>query len=140
EDGEVVHGEGRFVGYRHHDAVEGDVSYPFGHGLSYTTFEYTDLEATALDARDDTGGWRGPPRVRVSLRVTNTGTVAGREVVQVYVADLDAPRPRTVRELRAFTKVALEPGSSEEVTFVLTERDLSRWSARADGWLFEPGP
>ena len=145
EERQVHYGEGVFVGYRHHDAVDGEVSYPFGHGLSYTTFAHTDLGVAVLDPDVGSGegggdpGWRGADRVTVSLTVTNTGPRAGKEVVQLYVGRTDGIGPRPVRELRAFTKVALEPTASTRVSFTLTERDLSRWSVRAGGWVLEPG-
>ena len=146
EERQVHYGEGVFVGYRHHDAVDGEVSYPFGHGLSYTTFAHTDLDVAVLDPDVAPGeggghpGWRGADRITVSLTVTNTGSRAGQEVVQLYAGRTDVAGARPVRELRAFTKVALEPGAATRVSFTLTERDLSRWSVRAGGWVLEPGP
>lgn len=138
EASRVRYGEGLHVGYRHYDAVQREVAFPFGHGLSYTTFEYSDLSVTVLDAAGS-ADWRGPPRIEVTVTVSNTGPVAGQEVVQVYVSDPESSMIRPVRELKAFTKVALEPGASETVTLTLTERDLSYWSTRADGWVLEPG-
>ncbi|GIM92150.1 beta-glucosidase family protein [Paractinoplanes toevensis] len=118
ERGTVLYGEGVFIGYRWYDALRRDVRYPFGHGLSYTTFEYTDLEVSG-----DT---------RVSCTVTNTGAVSGREVVQLYVGDPDAAVRRPVRELRGFEKIALAPGESTRVTFDLVGRDFSYWDVAAD--------
>ncbi|MEZ5179775.1 MAG: glycoside hydrolase family 3 C-terminal domain-containing protein [Acidimicrobiales bacterium] len=140
EDRHVRYGEGLFVGYRHHDAVGREVSFPFGHGLSYTTFEHADLDVRVLPAgADRDAGWRGPDRLEVSVAVTNTGAVAGQEVVQVYVGDPEASVTRPVRELKGFAKVRLEPGETATATVVLAERDLSYWSTRAGGWVFEPG-
>ena len=139
DDRHVLYGEGVHVGYRHYDAVGRDVSFPFGHGLSYTTFEHSDLAVTVLESGGEPSSWLGAPRVSVSVTVTNTGTVAGQEVVQVYVGDPEAAVRRPVRELKAFAKVALEPGGSQRVDLVLTERDLSYWSTRAGGWVLEPG-
>jgi beta-glucosidase len=139
EDRHVRYGEGLFIGYRHHDAIGGPVSYPFGHGLSYTTFGYSDLvvaPATFVDA----GGWRGAPKLEVTATITNTGPVAGKEVVQLYVGQPGASVRRAVRELKDFAKVALDPGDRTTVSFVLDERDLSHWSTRAGGWVLEPGP
>ena len=138
-DSQVVYGERIFVGYRHYDLVDRPVSFPFGHGLSYTTFGYTELQVSVVDGSDASVDWRGAERMRVSVRVTNTGDRAGKEVVQLYVAALDTAPPRPVRELRGFEKVALDPGASVEVSFVLCDRDLSRWSTRAHGWVLEPG-
>ena len=146
EERHVRYGEGLFVGYRHYDATDREVAYPFGHGLSYTTFEYADLRVEPLPAPTgsvDDGAvddWRGPVRVEVSVTVTNTGPVAGSEVVQVYVGRVQASGPHPIRELRAFAKVALEPGQSERIDLALTERDLSHWSVRAGDWVLEPGP
>jgi len=138
-DSQVVYGERIFVGYRHYDLVDRPVSFPFGHGLSYTTFGYTELQVSVVDGSDASVDWRGAERMRVSVRVTNTGDRAGKEVVQLYVAALDTAPPRPVRELRGFEKVALDPGASVEVSFVLCDRDLSRWSTRAHGWVLDPG-
>ena len=124
EAGHVRYGEGVFVGYRGYDALERDVSYPFGHGLSYTRFEYGDLHTTAG---------------QVSCRVTNTGSRRGKEVVQLYVGDPAAAVARPPRELRAFAKVDLDPGQSATVTFGLGARDFSYWSPDHGDWVLEPG-
>ncbi|MEJ7582643.1 MAG: glycoside hydrolase family 3 C-terminal domain-containing protein [Acidimicrobiales bacterium] len=141
EDRHVRYGEGLSVGYRYYDAVDREVSYPFGHGLSYTTFAYSDLAVTALDASSspEDHDWRGAPRIAVAVTITNTGPVEGKEVVQVYVGDPESSVARPIRELKAYTKVALAPGTSATVTFTLAERDLSYWSTRAAGWVLEPG-
>jgi beta-glucosidase len=132
EAGEVRYGEGMFVGYRYYDTVGRDVQYPFGHGLTYTTFELRDLQTTTTGAGADIS-------VRVGLEVTNTGPVAGREVVQVYVAPVDPPRPRPVHELRDFTKVALEPGQSTTVSFDLGARAFARWEPLVGNWVVDSG-
>ena len=116
------------VGYRWYDTRAMDVAYPFGHGLSYTTFGYSDVTASA-DGTD----------VTVTATITNTGSVAGAEVVQVYVRDPQASVLRPTRELKAFAKVALEPGESREVTFALTGRDLSYWHPGLHRWVVEGG-
>jgi beta-glucosidase len=134
ELGHVRYGEGVFVGYRWYDAVERDVSYPFGHGLTYTTFEYADLTARIAGRADG-----GDLAVTVACTVTNTGQRVGKEVVQLYVGDPEAQVARPVRELRAFAKVGLEPGRSKTVTFHLGVRDLSYWSIVHRGWWFEAG-
>ncbi len=138
-DSEVVYGEGVFVGYRHYDLVDRPVSFPFGHGLSYTTFGYSDLVVDVVDDPQPSADWRGAVRMTARVRVTNTGDRAGKEVVQLYVGAPDTPAPRTVRELRGFTKVALDPGESTTAIFTLTERDLSQWSTRAHDWVLQPG-
>ncbi|CAN5792035.1 glycoside hydrolase family 3 C-terminal domain-containing protein [soil metagenome] len=140
EDRHVRYGEGIHVGYRYYDAVDREVSYPFGHGLSYTTFTYADLEVAPLESSgDQRDHWLGELRYAVSVTVTNTGAVAGKEVVQVYVGTTGSSVPRPVRELRAFAKVSLAPGESQRVNLFLSDRDLSYWSTRADGWVLEPG-
>ncbi|MBS1847304.1 MAG: glycoside hydrolase family 3 C-terminal domain-containing protein [Actinobacteria bacterium] len=137
EDRHVRYGEGLFVGYRHFDSAEVSVAFPFGHGLSYTTFAYSDLTVDVLDDGIDVA--LDEPVVEIAATVTNTGSVAGAEVVQVYVAPKDALVVRPVHELRAFAKVALAPGAAERVNFALTRRDLARWSVRAHDWVFDPG-
>jgi beta-glucosidase len=124
ERGTVLYGEGVFIGYRWYDALKRAVRYPFGHGLSYTTFAYSDLEVTGTT---------------VSCTVTNTGSRAGREVVQLYVGDPDAAVRRPVRELRGFDKVTLAPAESTRVTFPLSSRDFSYWDVAADAWRLEGG-
>ena len=104
ENGHVRYGEGLFVGYRWYDAREVTVSFPFGHGLSYTTFEYSGLQVTA----DDEG-------LLARLTVTNTGGRDGREVVQVYVGLPGSSVVRAPRELKAFAKVWVRRGAVPDV-------------------------
>jgi beta-glucosidase len=134
ETGQVRYGEGVFVGYRGYDACRQPVSYPFGHGLSYTTFDYTNLAVTVTGSHDD-----GDLRVVLSCDITNTGPVAGKEVVQVYVRDVEASVARPVRELKAFTKLDLQPGETGTASFDLAGRDLSYWSVRGHDWVLEAG-
>ena len=128
EDGQVRYGEGLFVGYRFYDATRREVGFPFGHGLSYTTFGYSDLAVTVLG-----------DGLAVEVTVANTGAVAGKEVVQVYVADPSCAVARPPRELKAFAKVSLEPGAAQRVSLRLTWRDLSYWSPRHGRWVLECG-
>jgi beta-glucosidase len=134
EEGHLRYGEGIFVGYRGYDAADRPVAYPFGHGLTYTSFTYRDLRVSQAGSADT-----GDLSVTVSCAVANTGSRAGQEVVQVYVGDPAAAVARPPRELKAFTKVSLEPGAEQEVTFGLTARDLSYWSAAQRRWVLEPG-
>jgi beta-glucosidase len=134
EAGQVRYGEGIFVGYRGYDALDRQVSYPFGHGLSYTSFDYADLTTTLSGRHQD-----GDLVVEVACRVTNTGDRRGREVVQLYVRDPEASVARPVRELKAFAKVDLDPGQTTMVAFTLTARDLSYWSTRLHDWTLEAG-
>ncbi|MGB4136792.1 MAG: glycoside hydrolase family 3 C-terminal domain-containing protein [Microbacterium sp.] len=124
ERGTVLYGEGVYIGYRWYDALHRAVRYPFGHGLSYTSFAYSDLRVDVVDAAS--------AEVRVSCDVANTGDRAGAEVVQLYVGDPDAEVSRPLRELRGFEKVFLEPGESRRVGFRLENRDFSYWDSAAD--------
>jgi beta-glucosidase len=134
EAGHVRYGEGIFVGYRAYDALDRQVSYPFGHGLSYTSFDYADLTTNVTGRPQD-----GNLVVHVSCRVTNTGDRRGKEVVQLYVGDPEASVARPVRELKAFAKVELAPGEATVVGFALTARDLSYWSTSLKDWALEGG-
>ncbi len=134
EEGHVRYGEGVFVGYRGYDALDRPVAYPFGHGLSYSTFSYQHLRITCTGAADT-----GDLAVTVQCTIANTGGRAGQEVVQVYVGDPAAAVARPPRELKAFAKIGLGPGADQEVTFVLTARDLSYWSAVHRRWVLERG-
>ncbi|MGX7724189.1 glycoside hydrolase family 3 C-terminal domain-containing protein [Rhodococcus sp. 5G237] len=127
EHGHVRYGEGLFVGYRSYDARRLDVSFPFGHGLSYTTFEYAD--ATVQSDGDLT----------VHVTVTNTGERPGAEVVQVYVGVPDSSVARAPRELKGFTKVRLDPGESQRVAVHVRCDDLAYWDTRVDSWVVEGG-
>jgi beta-glucosidase len=124
--GEVHYKEGVFVGYRHHDSKDIDPRFAFGHGLSYTSFVYGSLDV------EQTGGGS----VVASVDVTNVGDVAGKEVAQLYVSDLQATVPRPPKELKAFQKVALEAGETKTVRFALDSRAFSFWDGE---WIVEPG-
>ncbi|HET7245773.1 MAG TPA: glycoside hydrolase family 3 C-terminal domain-containing protein, partial [Streptosporangiaceae bacterium] len=134
EEGHVRYGEGVFAGYRGYDALELPVAYPFGHGLSYSSFSYRDLRISQAGSAD-----AGDLAVTVRCTISNTSGPAGAEVVQVYVSDPAAAVARPPRELKAFAKVVLEPGAAREVTFTLTARDLSYWSALHRRWVLEGG-
>jgi beta-glucosidase len=134
DSGHVRYGEGIFVGYRAYDRLSQDVSYPFGHGLSYTTFEYSDLHVGVSGRHED-----GDLRVSVQVTITNAGDLAGEEVVQLYVRDVDSSVCRPVRELKSFVKVGLEPAESKQVSMDLNSRDLSFWSIRTHKWVLEAG-
>ncbi|WHP16727.1 glycoside hydrolase family 3 C-terminal domain-containing protein [Cellulomonas sp. ES6] len=132
EAGHVRYGEGVLVGYRWYDTRLLDVAYPFGHGLSYTTFAYSGVRA-------EVSGEGAASSVEVTVTVTNTGAVAGAETVQVYVGDPDAAVVRPTRELKAFAKVALEPGESRTVAVTLGARDLSYWHPGLRRWVVGGG-
>jgi beta-glucosidase len=116
--------EGVFCGHRWYDGRDIEPAFPFGHGLSYTTFE---IGAPVVEG------------LRVSVPVTNTGSRPGREVVQIYVGDPVASVRRPPRELRAFAKVALEAGATEVVDIMLTHRDLAFWDSPRGTWRAEAG-
>ncbi len=128
---EVNYGEGIFVGYRYFDKVDLDPLFAFGHGLSYTTFEYSGLKLLRTVKA-------GQP-VEVALTVTNTGKTAGKEIVQMYVTDSESSLPRPPKELKAFAKVDLKPGASKEVTFTLDQRSLAFYDPHKKQWVAEPG-
>ena len=134
ENGVVRYGEGLFIGYRGYDKAEQQVSYPFGFGLSYTTFEVGDLR---VSARGSVAG--SDLAVEVSASIRNAGEVAGAEVVQVYVRDIEASVDRPVRELKAFRKVWLEPGESTTVAMTLDSRSFAYWSVVRSDWVVEAG-
>ncbi|MFE7505166.1 glycoside hydrolase family 3 C-terminal domain-containing protein [Promicromonospora sp. NPDC057488] len=131
----VTYGEGIFVGYRWYDARDLAVQYPFGHGLSYTTFGYSGLVVST----GSTSGAGSASGLAVRVTVTNTGGVAGREVVQCYVSVSGSAVPRAPRALAAFAVVDLVPGESREVELVVDRADLAYWDVRADRWHVENG-
>ncbi|MCJ1674488.1 MULTISPECIES: glycoside hydrolase family 3 C-terminal domain-containing protein [unclassified Rathayibacter] len=129
EQGHVRYGEGVMVGYRHYETAGTPVRYPFGHGLSYTSFAASDLQVTAT----------GTDTASVRLTVTNTGGIFGKHVVQLYVATVAGPVRRPSRELRAFTKIALEPGESQTVQFTLERRAFAYWDIELSQWVVPAG-
>lgn len=131
EEGHVDYGEGVFVGYRYYDTFKRQVAYPFGYGLSYSTFALDQVQAVA-DAHQ-------PNTVQVSARVTNTSDRAGAEVIQVYVAPEQSAVARPVHELKGFAKVYLEAGASTTVTIELDSRAFAYWSERFNDWHVEEG-
>lgn len=129
EEGHVDYGEGVFVGYRYYDTFRKQVTYPFGYGLSYATF----------DVHDATVAKTGPRDAEVTVTVTNTSDVAGAETVQVYVAPPKAKVARPVHELKGFAKVSLASGESKSVTIALDDRAFAYWSERFNDWHVEGG-
>ncbi|POH73562.1 glycoside hydrolase family 3 C-terminal domain-containing protein [Arthrobacter glacialis] len=128
EHGHVRYGEGLLVGYRWYDARDIDVSFPFGHGLSYTTFEYSDASAVT----DDAG-------ITVTLTLTNSGGRDGAEVVQVYTGLAGSAVSRAPRELKGFAKVHLAAGASQKVQLRVRREDLAYWDTRVSAWTVESG-
>jgi beta-glucosidase len=134
EEGVVRYGERIFIGYRAYDTLIQQVNYPFGFGLSYTSFHIDDVGVSAAGSVA-----AGDLQVTVSASVANTGQRAGAEVVQVYVGDVEASVSRPLRELKGFAKVFLEPGETQQVSCQLDERAFAFWSARFQRWVVEPG-
>ena len=120
----VEYREGLYVGYRYFTTAEKAVRFPFGYGMSYTTFAYSDMAA------DEQG---------VSLTVTNTGSVAGTEIVQLYVAKKDGQIFRPVKELKGFARVTLAPGEKQRITITLDDKAFRFWNVKADRWEIEGG-
>lgn len=127
-----VYGEGIFVGYRWFESKNIEPLWPFGHGLSYTTFAYSDLKVRELADQTDN-------LAEVSVAVTNSGPRAGREVVELYVEAPQGSVPRPVKELKGFAKLSLAPGERQVATFTLTRRALSFYDEASGAWKLEPG-
>lgn len=132
QNGHVDYAEGIYVGYRHFDRAQIAPRFPFGYGLSYTRFTYSDLQLSSS---------RLSPRSTLSatLTVKNTGSRAGEEVVQLYLHDLQPKIDRPVRELKRFTRVALRPGQSRKVTFTLDPRTLAYYDVPGRQWRADAG-
>lgn len=128
----VEYREGVFVGYRYYDKKEMAVNFPFGHGLSYTSFAYSNLRFDRDTMMD--GGV-----VNVSVDVTNTGAVSGKETVQLYICDCTGRVQRPVRELKGFAKVSLAPGETKTVTMTLDARSFSYYSVELHDWYAHSG-
>jgi beta-glucosidase len=129
EQGHVRYGEGVFVGYRYYTTAGVPVRYPFGHGLSYTTFETTALEVSTT----------GPDTALARVTVRNTGGVTGKHVVQLYVSTTAGPIRRPLRELRSFAKIELQPGESRTVDLALDRRAFAYWDVDQKDWVVASG-
>lgn len=132
ESGVVSYQEGIFVGYRYYDKKKMEVQYPFGHGLSYTSFEYTRMWA-------DRETMTEKDALHITVRVKNTGNRAGKEVVQLYTGVKGSRVRRPVRELKGFEKIHLEPGEEKDVGFTLDQRSFSYYEPKIHGWFTESG-
>lgn len=131
-DDKIYYDEKLFVGYRYYDTKEIPVLFPFGHGCSYTTFEYSHLVVNETSIRDDES-------LTLSFEVTNTGDVFGKEVVQLYVQDLTHSVIRPIKELKNFEKISLEPNETKIVTFTLSKRDFAYYETRISDWYVSTG-
>jgi len=129
---DVTYSEGVFTGYRWYEHKNIQPLYVFGHGLSYTTYEYANLmtnkESYGIDEE-----------VLVKMEITNTGDVEGKEIIQIYVKDLEASVERPVKELKDFRKVHLDAGQKKTVCFTLQKRDFAFWDETSSSWMVEPG-
>ncbi len=128
---DVDYGEGLFVGYRYYDAAGIDPLFPFGHGLSYTQFDYGALSGPDMAKIGET--------ITVLLDITNIGPVAGAETVQIYVEDLATQETKAVRQLRAFDKTELAPGETKTLSFKLPQRAFAWWDRSLSDWQVTPG-
>jgi beta-glucosidase len=133
ENLKVDYAEGIYVGYRYYDTKKVEPQFPFGFGLSYTTFEYSDLKPGGNGIAGPSGTWG------FNVNVRNTGKRAGAEVVQVYVHDGHSKIDRPVHELKAFKRVELQPGETRSVEFFLDRSAFSYWSPEKKDWVLEPG-
>ena len=132
EKDDIPYREGRLVGYRYYNTVRKPVLYPFGHGLSYTTFGYADLRLDKIEMTDG-------DELTVTVDVTNTGKTAGKEVVQLYVQNPSLHEVRPLRELRGFRKIFLEPGETKKVEFRLRKRAFAEWNPSMHDWFVPAG-
>lgn len=132
EGDSVDYAEGIFVGYRYYEKKQMAVAFPFGYGLSYTTFELSNLKVDKAEAteKDD---------VTVTVDVKNTGAVKGKAVIQLYVGKKESAVIRADKELKGFEKVELEPGEKKSVSFTLTPREFSYYEEKISGWFVESG-
>jgi beta-glucosidase len=129
---QVFYKEGLFIGYRHFDSANIEPHFPFGFGLSYTTFEITPPSVEAMRFPVD-------GEVRVTTSVKNTGNRVGKEVVQLYLRPINPPVIRPDKELRAFQKVELQPGEEKKLNFTVANRDFAFYDTEAGEWRVTPG-
>jgi len=128
----VHYNEGIFVGYRWYESKNIEPLYYFGHGLSFTDFEYSNLNiSNSKFSHTDT--------IIVSLEIKNTGTLKGQETVQLYIEDVACSEPRPVKELKGLQKIELEPGQTQTVTFQLNQQHFSFWNPKIKDWDAEKG-
>ena len=129
---DVQYRESIFIGYRYYDKVERNVRFPFGFGLSYTSFEYSDIKLKKKNLAKGEGA-------KVTFTIKNTGDVAGSEIAQVYVAKPESKIFRAPKELKGFVKIHLEPGEEKKVTVELDDRAFAFWNTATEDWCVESG-
>ena len=132
EGNKVEYRKGVFVGYRYYDKKEIEPLFPFGYGLSYTTFEYTDISVDKKEITDK-------ETIEVKVKVKNTGKVKGKEIVQLYVRDVESKVNRPEKELKGFEKIELAPGEEKTVTFKLDKRSFAYYNTEIRDWYVESG-
>ena len=132
EEDQLYYKEGLFVGYRHYDKYGIEPLFPFGHGLSYTTFEYSDLKISSKEVKKGQS-------VTVSLTVKNTGDRSGAEVVQLYLGDDDCSVERPVKELKGYSKIFLNPGEEKEIELLVDPEAMMFWDKATGSWRAEEG-
>jgi beta-glucosidase len=128
----VVYGEGLYIGYRHYESMKIEPLFPFGHGLSYTTFTYgkPTISSTMLFE---------PDRLTVTIPITNSGSLEGAEIVQAYIRDEKSRLPRPEKELQAFDKVFLKPGETKNATLTLDKYSVGYYDTDIPAWIAEEG-
>jgi beta-glucosidase len=132
EDDRVEYREGVFVGYRYYDKKQIDPLFPFGYGLSYTNFEYTNLTIDKREINDN-------ETLNVKVKVKNTGNMRGKEIIQLYVKDIESRVNRPEKELKGFEKIQLEPGEEKTVNFKLDKRAFAYYNTEINDWHVESG-
>ncbi len=128
----VEYNEGIFVGYRYYDKKEMEVAFPFGYGLSYTTFAYSNLTVSQSEVSDN-------DTITVTVDVTNTGNMKGKEIVQLYIHDLTGAAQRPLKELKGYDKVSLKPGETRTVSFTLDYRSFAWYNTNLQDWYAKTG-
>lgn len=126
---EAPYDEGVFTGYRYLEKNNLIPTFPFGHGLSYTSFGYSDLQVEQ----------RARQSFLITFKVKNTGKIAGSETVQLYISDTHSPAPRPVKELKGFVKVQLDPGQEKKVTMSVNSRSFAYYDVKDKQWRVDPG-
>jgi beta-glucosidase len=129
---ESLYSEGVFIGYRWFEQQNIKPIFAFGHGLSYTQFDVSDIQLSSKAIQ-------GNEKITVTAQVKNIGELAGAEVVQLYLHDKKASVDRPIKELKGFDKVFLQPGETQKISIELSKRDLSFWDIKTNNWLVEPG-
>lgn len=132
ESENVEYNEGIFVGYRYYDMKEMPVAFPFGYGLSYTTFAYSNLKLSQNEMSDSDS-------ITVSVDITNTGNIEGKEIVQLYIHDLTNAIRRPIKELKGYDKVSLKPGETKTISFSIDYRSLAWYNINLKDWYAKTG-